>query len=206
MSGSLKGGAVEKLGCAFTLFAFVVIVALVGNGCATSDRAEPPRGALPVESGASFGTHTSPSIDLARRVHPFREEAGSFQGGNLRTYEASVASSGAITVRARGSTGVTFDTISIGAASVRAASVAVTSEGRIVVDRGVVSERIDGGEDGLEQAWVFGAPPGVEDLEVRVRVGNARYVGETETGLHFAETGKSGGVVYGRATWVDARP
>ncbi len=78
--------------------------------------------------------------------------------------------------------------------------------GRLSIQRGSrLRESVANTDDGVEQSWSFSTrPEGSGDLEVRVAVAGARFVGETDGGLHFADITTGLGVRYGRATWVDA--
>ena len=75
--------------------------------------------------------------------------------------------------------------------------------GRLEVARGPVTEQLTNGPAGVEQSWRFPAlPEGDGDLEVRIRLVEGAFVGETEGGLHFAAGAL--GVRYGHGRWIDA--
>ena len=76
--------------------------------------------------------------------------------------------------------------------------------GLVLYERGALSERYEPRADGLEQSFVFAAPPaGGGDLVVRLGVETALpFAGEGAGGLRFA--GAHGGVTLGAVTGVDA--
>ena len=81
-----------------------------------------------------------------------------------------------------------------------------TPEGAIDADRGAAVERLESGDDGIEQSFRFPQRPGGSgDLVVRVAVSGEDYTGQSASGLHFADPGTGLGVWYGRAVWTDAR-
>jgi hypothetical protein len=79
------------------------------------------------------------------------------------------------------------------------------SDGSLTFSAGAVVERLRNTEDGVEQRWTFARrPEGAGALTVRLRAEGVPYVGETSSGLHFADP--SGlGVRYGTGVWTDAR-
>jgi hypothetical protein len=81
----------------------------------------------------------------------------------------------------------------------------VKDSGGLTFARGEVAEHLQNARDGVEQSWSFERKPGgAGDLEVRLPVKGARFLGETVNGLHFASGSTGLGVRYGHGTWVDA--
>jgi hypothetical protein len=74
------------------------------------------------------------------------------------------------------------------------------------VDRGVAREKLEVQLDGIEQSWRFDAPPpGDGALIVRQPVENATSLGRAAHGERLRVGAQREGLVYGDATWVDAR-
>jgi hypothetical protein len=80
----------------------------------------------------------------------------------------------------------------------------VTQEGSLAWSRGEVEEQLHNSEAGVEQRLRFAREPrGEGALRLRVPVRGLPLVGETASGVHFADdTGL--GVRYGEAAWTDA--
>src|SRR5262249_60350116 len=73
----------------------------------------------------------------------------------------------------------------------------VASDGSLAIVRGAVVERLEGGEQGLEQSWELARrPEGSGDLLVRVAAAGLRFARKTERGLHFVDLQSSSGVRY----------
>lgn len=77
-------------------------------------------------------------------------------------------------------------------------------DGALFISHGVVRERLENTEAGVEQSFHFANEPGQNgELVVQVAVQGLGFVGQTSEGLHFNDS-SGAGVRYGRATWVDA--
>lgn len=77
-------------------------------------------------------------------------------------------------------------------------------DGALALQRGAVTERLRGVEQGLHQTFHFQAQPeGEGDLVVRLAVDGATWTGQSPLGHHFL-TRSGAGLTYGPATWVDA--
>jgi hypothetical protein len=78
-------------------------------------------------------------------------------------------------------------------------------DGHLAIARGEVVEHYRNRDDGVEQSWSFErAPSGTGPLRVRVEASGLAYVGETASGLHFADAETGLGFRYGHGTWIDA--
>jgi len=81
-----------------------------------------------------------------------------------------------------------------------------TTDGSWIIERGSVVEHLRQMERGVEQSWNFARKPaGRGELAVHIRVTGQKYKESSRYGLHFASEGKETGLIYSRATWVDAR-
>ena len=77
-------------------------------------------------------------------------------------------------------------------------------DGRIVLQRGTVTERLGNEPEGLHQEWSFAAAPQFPgDVTVEVAVSGYRYSSTTSHGLHFV-SGDGVGVRYSNAVWSDS--
>ncbi len=75
----------------------------------------------------------------------------------------------------------------------------------VTIHRGPIDERVESGEEGIEQTWRFGVRPrGAGDLVVRVRVEGNRFAGKSAHGLAFVDDKTRARMTYGDGTWVDA--
>ena len=190
-------------------------LALVGVslGC-TSE--EPP---------AAHSQATPPSLaeagplglgEVMRRVHfGFRADGETFRGGHTtyavrataRSFE--VAPYGPADGRAGAAFVASLRSIERGGVSVpgaRDARADLDAGQRVAITHGDVVEHLENTEQGVEQSFSFATKPaGRGDLEVRIVVSGEAYAGETASGLHFVDPATGLGVVYGVATWVDAR-
>ncbi|WP_434384328.1 TolB family protein [Melittangium boletus] len=201
-----------------------MLVACVLSGCGHDT---PPPPAAPVEAGAPQAPFDVQKI--MDRVHfTFRADGSAWRASH-DTYAVRADALGlsftpyhhprtaAHAERARGAAteAVEGAPVHLGAARVSrggevlsglAGSGQVEDSGGLRIARGEVVEHLRNGADGVEQSWRFARrPAGTDALEVRVPVEGGRFLGETDGGLHFAESATSVGVRYGHGTWVDAR-
>ncbi|ATB27228.1 hypothetical protein [Melittangium boletus] len=203
-----------------------MLVACFLSGC---EHDTPPPPATPVESGAPEAPFDVQKI--MERVHfAFRAEGSAWRGGHdtyaVRAdalglsvtpyhYPKSSSPEHAESAREAPPAAVEGAPVHLGAARVSrggevlsglAGSGRVEDSGELSIPRGEVVERLRNGADGVEQSWHFERrPAGTEALEVRVPVEGGHFLGETDSGLHFAEGATGVGVRYGHGTWVDAR-
>lgn len=85
------------------------------------------------------------------------------------------------------------------------AQVELGREGQLVLRRHGVTEELTVERGGLEQAWRFERAPAKGPLEVAVDVAGWRYEASTARGAIFRAPGGAATLVYGLATWIDAK-
>src|SRR5207237_1313545 len=80
-----------------------------------------------------------------------------------------------------------------------------TAQGLLNQDEGVV-EHYEARNEGVEVSWVFSQRPfGSGPLEIDAQLTGLQYVGQTDTGHHFADSQGTPRVQVGNAVAVDAR-
>jgi hypothetical protein len=160
---------------------------------------------------------------IARAHFAYRTEGAGFAMGHA-TYAVQATRAGQLRLRARlpkeqtpsrrralEGAPLSLETIAIERGGVAvtkgpASSVHASADGRLVLERGLVSEELANQDEGVEQSWRFSErPTGRGDLVVRVRVAGLAYTTETDKGLHFVDAETGLGFRYGVATWVDAQ-
>lgn len=175
-------------------------------------RADPPRGAASSPPSPSL-----PALDFARladvALYAFRLRGAGY-GAALSTYDVAVRPLGSVSVTPHAGGGSSTRALEVETAEVRrgsrsvahGASVATTPDGALQIIRGPVVETLRNSAAGLSQTWTFARPPaGSGDLTVRVRTRGLALVASRTDGLHFADARGGPGLLYGPATFVDAR-
>jgi hypothetical protein len=147
---------------------------------------------------------------VMERAHfAFRPSADGALAGGHTTYGVLARPGGAFEITPVPPTGagapVELETIAVGDDQDPPSPVAITEHGAVEMGRAGSRERLENREDGVEQSWLFErAPVDRGDLVVRVRV-SSPLVATTARGLHFRHDDAETGIVYGVATWIDAR-
>ncbi|HLK35749.1 MAG TPA: MYXO-CTERM sorting domain-containing protein [Polyangiaceae bacterium] len=101
---------------------------------------------------------------------------------------------------------VVLRTARVGDALVGPAAPVLRADGAVERPAGAAWERVEPRSGGVEQSWRFDARSrGDGDLVVRVEAGVAAFAGTTDRGVHLRDGAGPGGLLYGEATWVDAR-
>lgn len=195
-----------------------------GPGTAQQKVAETP---ITDPTTGALKPRVSPTFELAsvvdRARHAFRSEGGDRFVAGVDVYKIEVNNAGAIQYRpfhwAAGKTAAdkpleggvaSFQTADMsrtrtGLVPLTEGTSSVDGEGALVINRGVLDERLQGGRDGVEQSWLFSAPPeGAGDLIVHVNVSGYAYVGADAGGLHFKDAASGLGVLYSTPYWVGA--
>jgi hypothetical protein len=134
------------------------------------------------DAGAKAGRATDPmpTDEVASRA---RAASDVLEGSAVRFSASRVARGGSVLAEGEG-------------------IASTNAKGQLEIEKGSVTERLVNGPSGVEQTWSFvERPEGAGDLEVRVAVLGAEFLGETEGGLHL--TGGKLGVRYGHGTWID---
>ncbi|MCP3099024.1 tandem-95 repeat protein [Myxococcus sp. K15C18031901] len=158
----------------------------------------------------------TPREVIEKVQYSFRPEGDGFSGGH-RTYRVH-HDDGRLTVTPlayrvapadahRGSLTLGAPILQRGPRAMRLAAPqsAVSPDGTLRVQRGVVEEHFQNSAAGVEQSWHFSAPPpGSGPLTVRIPVRGLAYQAATSTGLHFTDERLGASLRYGLGTWIDA--
>jgi MYXO-CTERM domain-containing protein len=186
------------------LLALAIAASCSGSGSTSA----PPAGSSEEAAKPAAGALDLGAVMARVRLAWRAGAAGEWIGGG-RTYGA-VASEARlqVTPRAAEKAPIAFETTAIGRGAITPparGAARVDEDGRLAIARGEAVEQLENTDEGVHQSFRFEREPsGSGDLVVRVRVTGAEHAGETSEGHHFrAAAGVE--VLYGKATWVDAR-
>ena len=186
-----------------------VLGAFIAGGCQDGAPTDPP---VQPASGDPGQIAVGPErpVDLANHaVLAFRAQNGSLVGG-YRTHQAAVGD-GIVQLtpftfdqgERRAHASMLLETSAIttdGALVAGGLSSTELVDGKVILQRGEVEERLQNLAEGLHQEWRFTTAPAAGELVVEVTVSGYKYVQATGSGLHFASS-DGVGLRYSNAVW-----
>ncbi|WP_146209753.1 hypothetical protein [Vitiosangium sp. GDMCC 1.1324] len=180
----------------------------VGQRTPTENMPEPVRATQHEAHGATPSGELS-SLVGQHETYQVHATGATFTVTPIRPRQQSLTTPELVIEREEGAP-ATFETIAMerggNPLALTAGRGRATTDGDWVIERGSVVEQVRQMERGVEQSWNFDRKPaGRGGLVVHIRVTGQKYTESSRYGLHFASEGKKTGLLYSRATWVDAR-